>query len=307
MPATLAALPCNPHKRGRPMAEARPNVHRRRLGSALRSLRTAAGLGMEEAADRLGLAGKPALSKIENGKQRVSGLGLTAFFEIYGVDSEETRTKIKVMASLAASGKRTNLLDEYKEVIQTDEFEDFLHLEGMASKAESYLTMVPGLLQTRDYAASVVEQSQQWPSKREIARFVDLRMARQAVLTRETPLSMSCVLDEAALRRVIGDPDVMRAQLQRLLDVTEEHAHVVIQVLPFGSGAHAGMNGPFRLLHFPVGPPVAVIETMTTSVYLEEDGDVGRYESALEYLRSQSLDGPASRRFIHELIKDYYA
>ncbi|WUT79156.1 Scr1 family TA system antitoxin-like transcriptional regulator [Streptomyces sp. NBC_00669] len=61
------------------------------------------------------------------------------------------------------------------------------------------------------------------------------------------------------------------------------------------------------MYRFPVGPPVAVIETMTTSVYLEEDGDVGRYESALEYLRSQSLDGPASRRFIHELIKDYYA
>ncbi|BBB01164.1 putative DNA-binding protein [Actinacidiphila reveromycinica] len=286
------------------MAEARPNVHRRRLGSALRSLRTAAGLGMEEAADRLGLAGKPALSKIENGKQRVSGLGLTAFFEIYGVDSDETRTKIKAMASLAAPGKRTNLLDEYKEVIQTDEFEDFLHLEGMASKAESYLTMVPGLLQTREYAASVVERSQQWPSKREMTRFVDLRIARQAVLAREAPLHVSCVLDEAALRRVVGGPEVMRAQLQRLLDVTEEYAHVELQVLPLGVGAHAGMNGSFRLLHFPAGPPVAVVETMTTSLYLEEDGDVGRYESALEFLRAQSLDGPASRRLIHELIKD---
>ncbi|WP_329138100.1 helix-turn-helix domain-containing protein [Streptomyces sp. NBC_01476] len=286
------------------MVEARPNVHRRRLGSALRSLRSGAGLSMEEAAERLGLAGKPALSKIENGKQRVSGLGLTAFFQIYGVDSEETRAKIKAMASLAASGKRTNLLDEYKEAIRTHEFEDYLHLEGMAAMAEAYLHVVPGLLQTEDYATAIVERSQKWPSKREVKHFVDLRLARQVALTRENPITMWSILDEAALRRAVGGPEVMRGQLQHLLDMMEKHSHVEVQVLPFSAGAHAGIDGPFQLLHFQVGPPVAVVETMTTSVYLEEDRDVGRYASALDFLRTQALDGPASRRFIHDLIKD---
>ncbi|KIF73636.1 transcriptional regulator [Streptomyces sp. 150FB] len=288
------------------MAEARPNVHRRRLGSALRSLRMAAGFSMEDAAERLGLPGKPALSKIENGKQRVSGLGLTAFFQIYGVDSEDTRAKIKDMVSLAAAGKRTNLLDEYKDAIRTHEFEDFLNLEGIASKAEFYLHIVPGLLQTQEYATAIVDGSQKWRSKREVKHFVDLRMARQRALTRADPITVLCILDEGALRRVVGAPEVMRGQLQRLLDVTEEHKHVAVQVLPFEAGAHAGIDGPFQLLHFQVGSPVAVVETMTSSVYLEEDGDIGRYETALDFLRVKSLDGQASRRFIHELIKDCY-
>ncbi|UFQ16453.1 MULTISPECIES: helix-turn-helix domain-containing protein [Streptomyces] len=287
------------------MAEARPNVHRRRFGSALRSLRRNAGLGMEEAAERLGLSGKPALSKIENGKQRVSGLGLTAFFQVYEVP-EDVRAKVKAMAVLAASGKRTNLIDEFREAIQTDEFEEYLNLEGMASKTESLLTVVPGLLQTREYAASIVERSQVWSSKREANRFVELRMARQAALTRETPLNLWCILDEAALRRVVGGPEVMKAQLERLLEVSEEYTHVAIQVLPFSAGAHAGIDGPFQLLHFPAGPPVALVETKTTSLYLEEDGDVDRYRSALDTLRTQALDEQATRRFIRELIKDCY-
>ncbi|WP_328377075.1 helix-turn-helix transcriptional regulator [Streptomyces sp. NBC_00440] len=286
------------------MAEARPNVHRRRLGSALRSIRIAAGFSMEDAAEHLGLSGKPALSKIENGKQRVSGLGLTAFFQVYGVEPEDTRTRIKAMAALAASGKRTNLLDEYKEAIQTHGFEDYLHLEGMASKSESFLQVVPGLLQTREYAVSIVERSQVWSSKREVNRFVDLRLARQDALTRDQPLNLWCILDEAALRRVVGSPEVMKGQLEWLLKVTDEYSHVAIQVLPFDAGAHAGIDGPFQLLHFQVGPPVALVETKTTSVYLEEDGDVDRYGTALDTLRTQALDAQATRRFIHELIKD---
>lgn len=287
------------------MAEARPNVHRRRLGSALRSLRVVAGFSMDEAADRLGLSGKPALSKIENGKQRVTGLGLTAFFQVYGVEPEDTRTKIKAMASLAASGKRTNLLDEYKEAIQTHGFEDYLHLEGMAAKAEGFLQVVPGLLQTREYATSIVERSQVWSSKREVSRFVDLRLARQAALTRDDPLDLQCILDEAALRRVVGGREIMKSQLESLLTTTEKYSHVTIQVLPFTVGAHAGIDGSFQLLHFQVGEPIALVETKTTSVYLEEDGDVDRYRTALDSLRTQALDVPATRHLIHELIKDY--
>ncbi|MER5632195.1 helix-turn-helix domain-containing protein [Streptomyces nitrosporeus] len=288
------------------MVEARPNVHRRRFGSALRSLRGAAGFNMEEAAERLGLSGKPALSKIENGKQRVSGLGLTAFFQVYGVESEETRVKVKAMAALAASGKRTNLLDEYQDAIQTDAFEDYLHLEGMATKADVFfLQVIPGLLQTKNYATSVVERSAVWSSEREVHRFVELRLARQTVLTREEPLHLSCILDEAALRRVVGGPIVMREQLESLLNVTEEHSHVSLQLLPFHVGAHAGVDGSFQLLRFKVGSPVAVVETKTTSLYLEEDVDVDRYHTAFNDLRAQALDPQATRRFIENTIKDF--
>ncbi|GLF94409.1 helix-turn-helix domain-containing protein [Streptomyces yaizuensis] len=288
------------------MAEARPNVHRRRLGSALRSLRRKAGLSMEDAAERLGLSGKPPLSKIENGKQRVTGLGLTAFFEVYGVEDDTARQTIRAMATLAASGRRTSLLDEYREAIQTEGFEEYLHLEELSSKAEGYLALIPGLLQTREYALSIVERSQVWSSEREIIRFVELRMARQAVLERGDPLKLSCILDEAALRRVVGGATVMKAQLERLLEVADRHSHVAVQVLPFAVGAHASTDGSFQLLHFPAGPPVAVVEGKTTSLYLEEAGDVDRYQSAFESLTAQALDADESRRFIHELIKDCY-
>lgn len=287
------------------MAEARPNVHRRRFGSALRSLRNAAGFGMEEAAERLGLSGKPALSKIENGKQRVSGLGLTAFFQVYGVEPEETRAKVKAMAALAASGKRTNLLDEYHEAIQTDGFEDYLHLEGMAVRAESFLQVIPGLLQTKAYATSIVERSQVWSSKHEVNRFVKLRLARQAVLSRDNPLELRCILDEAALRRVVGGPEVMTEQLEWLLTVTKGRNNVALRVLPFEAGAHAGIDGNFQLLEFEVGSAVVAVESKTTTVYFEEDGVVEQYKFALETLQAQALDPQATRRFIQELIKDY--
>lgn len=286
------------------MVEARPNVHRRRFGSVMRSLRRSAGLSMEDAANLLGI-GKPALSKIENGKQRVSGLGLTAFFSVYGVESEEARKKVKAMAALSASGKRTNLLDEYQDAIQTDAFEDYLHLEGMATRADVFFTQViPGLLQTKEYATSIVERSQVWPSKREVDRFVDLRLARQTVLAREDPLKLWCILDESALRRVVGGPKAMRGQLEWLLKVTEERQHVGIQVLPFEMGSHAGIDGAFQLLGFEVGSPVAVVETKTTGLYLEEDVDVDRYQAAFDDLRTQALDPQKTRRYIQNLIKD---
>lgn len=285
------------------MAEARPNVHRRRLGSALRKLRAAAGLSMEEAAEQLGLSGKPTLSKIENGKQRVNGLGLTAFFSVYGVSEETTRAKIRTLAALAASGKRTNLLDEYREAI-SDEFEEYLNLEGLAARGECYLNVVPGLLQTEEYAMAMVEKGQGWRSRHEITTFVKLRMARQAALTRKDPIQLCCILDEAALRRQVGGPQVMRDQLQRLLDAGEEYTHVDLHVLPFAHGAHAGIDNPFQVLHFPTGPPVVVVESMTTSLYLEEDRDIERYKATFDHLRTQALDGDASRRFIYELIQD---
>ncbi|MGY1451741.1 DUF5753 domain-containing protein [Streptomyces sp. SS8] len=127
---------------------------------------------------------------------------------------------------------------------------------------------------------------------------------RQGALIRSAPLSLWCILDEAALRRVVGGLEVMKSQLERLLEVAEEHGHVVVQVLPFEAGAHAGIDGSFQLLHFPAGSPVAIVETKTTSLHLGEDGDVDRYQSALGPLRTQALDAQATRRFIQELIKD---
>ncbi|MGZ2360700.1 helix-turn-helix domain-containing protein [Streptomyces sp. 372A] len=283
------------------MVEARPNVHRRRFGAAMKSLREAANLSLEEAAARLGLSGKPALSKIENGRQNLAGLALTGLFAVYGVESEETKATARAMAALAAPGKRTNLVAQYGDSIQTDSFEDFLSLEVLAIRSKSFLQVIPGLLQTEAYATAVVESSGMWKSKHEVAKFVELRLARQAVLTRDSPLELQCVLDEAALRRVVGGPYVMKQQLKSLLEVIETRSNVTINVLPFDGGAHSGLDGPFQLLEFRVGPPVVVIETKSTVAYFEEDRDVNLYRSALDEMKTRALDTQASRRYIQEL------
>ncbi|CAL9465440.1 MULTISPECIES: helix-turn-helix domain-containing protein [Streptomyces] len=287
------------------MTDAQPNLHRRRLGLELRSLRKAAGLSLDQASERLQLAGAPALSKIENGKQRVPPIALAGFFEVYGLTDEARKQKIRSLASLASSGKRTNLFDQYRATVE-DPFGEYLHLEDLASKSDVWTQVIPGLLQTRDYAHALIERSRQWQHDRQIQNFVDLRIARQESLRRDPPMHLWCVLDEAALRRRVGGDAVMKEQLAHLLEVTEQYPHVAVQVLTFEQGAHAGVDGPFSLLHFPAGPPVAVVEPMTTSLYLEEDSDIGRYETAFNHLRSEALDVAASRRHIRKLIKDCY-
>ncbi|MFF6781576.1 Scr1 family TA system antitoxin-like transcriptional regulator [Streptomyces sp. NPDC012510] len=287
------------------MTDAQPNLHRRRLGLELRSLRKAAGMSLAEAAERLSLSGAPALSKIENGKQRVPPIALAGFFETYGLQDQTRIDSLRRLASLATTGKRSNLFDQYRQSIR-DPFAEYLHLEELADKSEAFTWLIPGLLQTEGYARAVVERSRKWQTDREIGNFVALRMARQETLTRDNPLQLWCVLDESALQREVGGKHVMRAQLEHLLEVAADHRNVVIQVLAFAHGAHAGLDGPFHLLHFPAGPPVVVVEPMTTSLYLEEDSDVGRYETAFNHLRTEALDAEASQRYINDLIKDRY-
>ena len=287
------------------MTDAQPNLHRRRLGLELRELRRSAGFNLTEAAERLGLSGAPALSRIENGKQRVPPVSIAGFLETYGVTEQRQAAQLRSLATLASSSKRSSLLAQYRDSVR-DPFAEFVHLEELAQRADTFTYLVCGLLQTEEYAQAVVSGSRKWSTQHDVARFVELRMARQRVLRRADALSLWCVLDEGALRRAVGGPKVMSRQLKYLLSITEDLPHVTLQVLPFAKGAHAGMDGAFTLLHFDAGPPVAVVEPMTTSLYLEEDGDVGRYETGFNHLRAEALDADQSRSFIHDLIKDEY-
>ncbi|MGW7294631.1 helix-turn-helix domain-containing protein [Streptomyces xiamenensis] len=288
------------------MTDAQPNLHRRRLGLELRSLRKAAKLSLAEAAERLDLPGAPSLSRIENGKQRVAPTSVLAFFEVYGLTDEDRRRSVRELAKLANTGRRSNLLNDYRSAIR-ERFVDYLQLEELALRSETFASVIPGLLQTEAYARAIVEGGRAWHHQREIDNFVQLRLARQKVLAREQPLHLWCVLDEAALMRRVGGTATMKAQLEHLLAMSEEYKHVDVQVLPFAQGAHAGTDGAFHMLHFTAGPPVAVVEPMTTSLYLEEDSHLARYEGGFDHLRSESLDVRASRDYIRNVIKENYS
>ncbi|WP_269439576.1 Scr1 family TA system antitoxin-like transcriptional regulator [Streptomyces paludis] len=132
---------------------------------------------------------------------------LAGYFEVCGLTDDLRKHKIRTIALLALSGKRSNLFEQYHQSIR-DPFAEYPHLEEPASRNETWSYVVPGLLQTPIYAKAVVERSRTWQTGREIDNFVELRMARQQALTRKDPLHLWCVLDEAALHRQVGGGEV---------------------------------------------------------------------------------------------------
>ncbi|MEU6331988.1 helix-turn-helix transcriptional regulator [Streptomyces sp. NPDC047049] len=287
------------------MSEAQPNMMRRRLGGALKTMRRRTGLNLDDAAARIGLPSGATLSKVENAKRLVSTTALDAYFTAYGIEEGDARrVEIRKLAALAASTRRANLLRQYGDAVP-DAFADYLELEELAAQADIYASQViPGILQTHDYAHAVIDGGRRWRTEREVNAFAELRMQRTSVLTRENPLPVWCVLDEAALRRVMGGPVVLAEQLRHLLALQERLPHLQIQVLPFAAGAHPAQDGTHTIFRFDTGSPVVVVEPMTTSLYLEEDADIGQYDVAFNHLRSQALDTKHSRTFIRDVIKE---
>jgi transcriptional regulator with XRE-family HTH domain len=280
---------------------------RRRLGLALRTLRQRTGLNLQDASEKLGLSGPPVLSKIENGKMRVQVSALDKYFHVYEVSDDRRREEIRKLASMASSGRRANLFSQYRDAID-ELFAGYLELEDLASHADLYAsTLIPGLLQTEAYAHAVVSAGTRWHTKREVRSFVELRMRRQAVLRRDdSPLHLWCVLDEATLRRTIGGKSALVEQLRHILNTLDELPHVQVQVMPFARGEHpgAGTGGAYSVFRFDSGDPIVVVEPLTTSLYLEEDAHVGRYDTAFNLLRAAALGTHESREFIQKIIEE---
>ncbi|MEU1816563.1 helix-turn-helix transcriptional regulator [Streptomyces roseifaciens] len=289
------------------MADVSPTLLRRRLGTILKTMRMRAGLNLTDAAKLLGLYGAPSLSKIENGKQRPD---LERFFAVYGVEDAGCIAETREIAKLASSSRQKALFSQYRDVIRAP-FADFIELEEIATRVDAYgALIIPGLLQTVEYAYAVIEGSSLWKSAREVRTFAELRMKRQGILTpslgsdaARAPLSLRCILDEACLRRAVGGPDVLRGQLEHLLTVSKQ-PNIELQVLPFGAGAHTGVNGAYTVFHFSVGEPVVAVEPLAKSVYMDEDALVVRYALAFEHMQAQALDAEASRDFIARIGRE---
>ncbi|MFH8789909.1 helix-turn-helix domain-containing protein [Streptomyces roseoverticillatus] len=288
------------------MPDVTPTLLRRRLGAILKTMRVRAGLNLAEGAGLLGMSG-PTLSKIENGRQRPD---LEKLFAAYGVTDEARIAETVEIARLANSARQRSIYAQYKDVIHP-QFADFIELEEIATRTDHYSAIViPGLLQTAEYAQAVIEGGSAWSTPREVRNFVDLRMKRQEILTvvpggdaGRPPLSLRCVLDESCLRREMGGPGTLRRQLEHLLARSME-PNIELQVLPFKAGAHNGMNGSYTVFHFGVGDPVVAVEPLAISVYLDEDARVTRYTAAFDRLRAQALDADTSRDFIATIAKE---
>jgi hypothetical protein len=184
----------------------------------------------------------------------------------------------------------------------------FVGLEQGAAQIQSYeAQLVPGLLQTREYADAVARRGTAERAEDVIERHVELRMTRQAVLHREPdPLRLWAVLDEAVLRRVVGSPTIMRDQLRHLAEMAS-HPKITVQVVPYTHGAHPGMAaGPFHVLRFPwpTDPGVICVEHRSGGVYLEQPHEIDAHTVAFEHLCVLALSPDESATMIQNVAEE---
>jgi transcriptional regulator with XRE-family HTH domain len=277
----------------------------RQLGDELRRLREGAELTTVQAAEALDCT-KGKISRIENGRVAVRLPDLTAMLQAYRVSDTELRERLTALARKANRRRRQGWWNQYSPVL-ADTYRDYIALETMAESIRTFQAqLVPGLLQIPEYIRAVTVASRQWETGDEIEQFVEVRLARQQRLAGDSPLRLWAVLSEAVLLQQVGGPEVMKAQLQQLLDVSER-PNVTVQVLPFSRGAHASMFGPYVVLGFPEEGALDVVlaDNPTGSTWLEREAEVARYRDLFDAARTSALSPVESRAVIHRRAKEY--
>ncbi|MFF4253621.1 helix-turn-helix domain-containing protein [Streptomyces sp. NPDC001663] len=275
-----------------------PAVRRRKLGAELRALRTGAGLTSGEAARMVGWH-QSKVSRIETGSSGAKPADVRLLLDVYGVADAQLRELILVLAGSDEGSGRHHWWHAYRGVLPPT-YRDFISLESQASAMRTLETsVVPGLLQTPEYARAVTRAAVDGLDDERLDALVEVRLARQDVLRADPPLELSAVLDEAVLHREIGGPDVMAQQLGRLVEAARL-PQVRLQVLPFAAGAHVGVTGPFVIFSFSRTSDldVVVLDHLTSSLYLERKEDLQAYTEAFNALQIHALSPEDSLDYI---------
>ncbi|MFB9518117.1 helix-turn-helix domain-containing protein [Streptomyces purpureus] len=274
-----------------------PAVRRRKLGEELRRLRLDAGLTSGEAAGLVGWH-QSKVSRIETGASGVATADVTRLLDAYGVAEPRLRALLEALAG-AADGGGSGWWHAYRGVIPP-QYRDFISLESQARTVRTLETsVVPGLLQTPEYARAVTQSALDGLPTTTVDSLVEVRLTRQEVLRADPPLEFSAVLDEAVLRRQVGGPGVMRAQLRKLVE-WGALPHVRLQVLPFTMGGYIGLSGPFVIFSFPniSDLDVVVLDHLTSSLYLERNDDLDAYSAAFRAMQEHALSTDDSLELI---------
>jgi hypothetical protein len=235
------------------------------------------------------------LSRIETARTGISDPDLDRLLTAYGAPPDE-RTRLR---DLARRGRGRVWWTPYRSSLPAP-YDEYVALEAEAEVMSEWETqIVPGLLQTDEYARAVIEVGADIGDPETIQRRLALRMARQAVLVRDPPPRLSVVLDEAVLHREVGGPAVQARQLQRLYEAGRRPG-VDLLVLPFSAGAHPALSESFMILDFADGTrsPVVHSEGLTGGLFHLKSDDVQIYREAFEDLRRRSLGVQESRALI---------
>ncbi|MBT2393599.1 helix-turn-helix domain-containing protein [Streptomyces sp. ISL-1] len=277
-----------------------PTVRRRRLGQELRRLRELKGMTAEEVAERL-LVSQSKISRLENGRRSISQRDVRDLCGVYEVEDHRI---VDSLMQMAKDSRQQGWWHAFGDI----PYSVYIGLETDAASLRVYEPqVVPGLLQTRQYAEALIAGALPESGTTDVEKRVSVRVRRQErVNDTEHPLRLWVVIDEAALRRIVGDKQLMREQLEHLVELSQL-PHVTVQVLPFEMGAHPGINGQYAILEFPdaADSSVVYIEGVTSDLYLEKANDVQKYSVMYEHLRAQALNVDHTRQFIADIAKEY--
>ncbi|PYC75154.1 transcriptional regulator [Micromonospora arborensis] len=280
-----------------------PTVLRILLGAQLRRLRESSGVTREGAGWEI-RSSESKISRMELGRVGFKERDVSDLLTLYGVTEDHER---EALLKLARDANSPGWWHRYGDVLPTW-FQSYLGLEAAAALIRSYeVQFVPGLLQTREYARSVVLLGHGTADPAEIDRRVALRMRRQQLLRRENPPQLWAVVDEAALRRPIGGPAVMRGQLAALIEATKS-PNIRLQVIPFAAGGHAAAGGAFTILRFGDQelPDIVYIEQLTSAIYLDKRDDLDYYAVAMERLCVEAEPPERTPEILGRLLDDLY-
>jgi transcriptional regulator with XRE-family HTH domain len=285
------------------VASSSPTVLKRYVALELRRLRETSGFKREQVAERLRCAVSH-ISHLEIMRNLPKGPELEVLLDFYGV-AERTAAFLDLVDA-ARRGRDWWL--PFKDA--APEWLDLLlGMESSAVQIDSYDSMiVPGLFQTPAYAKAVIRAAEPEPSDAEVARRIELRMARQDVLTRQPdPPTVWCVLDESVLHRPAGAPQVLLEQLEHLVKLTDLPT-LTIQVLPLEAGVHAGIEGTFMILTFPPelegDPGVAYTEARTRGTYHEDPAEIMIYRNTLRHIQIQARTPQDTRSLLVRRVEE---
>jgi transcriptional regulator with XRE-family HTH domain len=274
-----------------------PTVRRRRLAHELRRLRDEARLTIEEVASALECSDSK-ISRIETARVGATPRDVRDMLSLYGVGPDERESLIQ----LARQARQKGWWHPYSDL----QIVTLVGLEAAASSMRVFgALLIPGLLQTERYARAVLGAVLPKLHSDEIERRVQLRLRRQTRLKQEDAPELWVVLDEAALRRPVGGREVMREQLELLVEVADL-PKTTLQVLPLAHGAHGGMDGDFTIIDFPerADPEVVYIESKVRDVYVEDPDDVKQYTMLFNHLRADAISRAESKALVSSVVKE---
>ncbi|PSJ26186.1 DNA-binding protein [Streptosporangium nondiastaticum] len=281
--------------------QAQRTARRRKLGAALKDARVSAGVTVAQAAKAID-GDKSKVSRVETGCQRITRLQLNALMDLYGVTQKKTRDWL---TALASEERKRNWWTQYHEMLPGG-FKETLLLENDAARIKVYQAeVIPGLLQTPNYARTVMAGAPDPPTDEQLDFYVKFRMERQRVFEREDPPQYVCIMPEGVVRQHMGSTAAMATQLRRLVAASQS-PHITIQIIPYTRNAYACTGGSFNLYSYP-GPmnlEVVHIPYLDGELYLEDDEPVAKYRKAFENIQASALSAQHSIELITSIAND---